>query len=127
MRLRGTGRDCTGNGKEAGLHDGVHMAAHAGLFGQLGIDGIELEFLLDDILLDFLGQLSQISSGPNRLFAGKTAPGLACLVKLEAFEEGELVAGHEVGGIGRDQKGGLNGFGTKAQMDHGQSAGLLKS
>ena len=47
-----------GDGKEAGLHDGVDTAAHAGLFGYIvGIDGVEFELLLNDVFLDFLGQL----------------------------------------------------------------------
>ena len=48
-------RQDAGDGEEAGLHDGVDAATHAGLFGHIvGVDGVELEFLLDDILLDFL-------------------------------------------------------------------------
>ena len=51
-------RQDTGDGKETGLHDGVDSAAHAGLFGHIvGIDGVELELLINDVFLDFLGQL----------------------------------------------------------------------
>ena len=51
-------RQDAGDGEEAGLHDGVDAAAHAGLLGNIvGVDDVELEFLLDDVLLDFLRQL----------------------------------------------------------------------
>ncbi len=46
------------DGEEGCLHDGVHASAHAGLFSDfVAVDHIELELLLEDILLDFNGEL----------------------------------------------------------------------
>ena len=50
---------------------------------------------------------------------------MGVLGEVKAFEERELVAGHEVGGVGCDQVRGLDWLGTKAQVRHRQSAGLL--
>ncbi len=71
------------------------------------------------------GSLSQISSGPYRLFTRKTAPGWAVLGEIKALEEGELVAGDEVGCVGCDQVGRLDWLGAKAQVRRSQRAGLL--
>ena len=51
-------RQDAADGKEGRLHDGVHASAHAGLFSDfVAVDDIELELLLDDVLLDFDGQI----------------------------------------------------------------------
>ncbi len=113
-------RQDPGDGKEAGLHDGVDAPTHAGLFGDIiGIDGVELELLLDDILLRFLGQLIPDFCWAVKAVHQEDSAGLGILGDVEAFQEGELVAGNKVGGVGGDQVGSLDRFGTKAQVRDG--------
>ena len=45
-------RQHAADGEEAGLHDGVDAAAHAGIVGHLvAVDHVELELLVDDLPL----------------------------------------------------------------------------
>ncbi len=47
------GLEHTANGKEAGLHDGIDAIAELLLLSHsIGIDGIDLDALLNDLLLD---------------------------------------------------------------------------
>ncbi len=119
-------RQDAGDGKEAGLHDGIHAAAHAGLFGHIvGIDGVEPELLLDDVFLDFLRQLIPDFIRTIQAVYQEDRARLAVLGEVKALQEGELVAGDEVGCVGCDQVGSLDRLGAKAQVRGGQSAGLL--
>ncbi len=55
---RGVQRDDVGDLEEGGLHDDVDAGAQAQLFTQLdGVDDVEFQFLVDDLLLDFFGHL----------------------------------------------------------------------
>ena len=59
------------------------------------------------------------------LLSRKTAAGFGILEHIEPFQECELVAGDEIGGIDRDQVWSLDRFGAEAQVRYGQSAGFL--
>ncbi len=120
-------RQDAADGEEGGLHDGVHAAAHAGLFGHIvAVDHVELELLLDDLLLDFHRQLVPDLIGPEQAVEQEDAAGLGIFEHLELLEEVELVAGHEVGLVGFDQVGGVDRLGAEAQVGGGDRAGLLR-
>ena len=94
-------RQDAANGEETGLHDGVDAAAHAGLFSDLiSIDHIEFEFLFNDIFLNFLRQLIPDFFWSIEAVQQEDRPGWANLENIEAFQEGELVAGNKVGVLG---------------------------
>ena len=51
-------RQHAGDGEEAGLHDRVDAPAHAGVLGDLvGVDHVELQLLVDDLLLHLARQV----------------------------------------------------------------------
>ncbi len=86
--------------EEAGLHDRVDARAHAGGLGHLvGVDHVELQLLLDDLLLHLAGQVvPHLVGGERRVQQEHRArPGIGEHVVL--LEEGELVAGHEAGAL----------------------------
>ncbi len=64
------------DGEEAGLHDGVGAAAHAGLASHLGgVDAIDLEFEVDDRLLDLAREvLPDLVGRVGRVDAGRWRP-----------------------------------------------------
>jgi hypothetical protein len=84
--------------EEAGLHHGVDAVAHADFFGHgEGIDHPEVDGLVDELLLDMLGQLVPDLVGTIR---GVEQERRALLGELEdlgfSLEQAELVAGDEV-------------------------------
>ena len=116
--------DDVGQLEEGGLHDGVDAVAHANLTGQLdGVDGVELGFLLGQQLLHGCGQLSlQLLGGPGAV----EQEGAALLQRGDHVVHGDVrrvVAGDEVGRV--DQIGALDRLVAKAQVGHGDAAGLL--
>ena len=70
------------------------------------------------------GSLSQTSSGAERAVEQEGGAGLGGLQHVDAFQEGELVAGDEVG-LG-DQVAGADRLGAEAQVGGGDGAGLLR-
>ena len=110
-------RQDAGDGEEAGLHDGVDAAAHAGQFGHfVGVDVVEFELLVDDRLLDFDRQVVPDFVGAENAVEQEGAARLGIFEDIVAFEEAELVAGDKVGSVVGDQVRRLNRFGTKAQV-----------
>ena len=60
------------------------------------------------------------------LLSRKTAAGFGILEHIEPLEEGELVAGDEIGVVVADQVRRMDGLGTKAQVRNGHGAGFLR-
>ena len=114
-----------GQGEEAHLHDGVDAVAHAGVARHLvGIDAVDLQPLVDDLLLQLLGQaypgfLRVIKGGVDQ----EGGTGFGGLEQIQLFDEFPLVAGHEVGAV--DQVGGADGIRAKPQVGYGDGAGLF--
>ena len=68
-------RQHAADGEEAGLHDGVHASAHAGIARHFyGVDHVEFQLLADDVLLHAAGRWSQTSSLPKGLLSRKIEP-----------------------------------------------------
>ena len=87
-----------GDLEEGGLHDGVDAAAHAGLLGDgHAVDHVEAELLVDDGLLDLGGDLVPDLVGGEGAVEEEDAALLGVGEHVELLEEGELVAGDEVG------------------------------
>ena len=113
------------DGEEASLHDGVDAPAHAGVARHLvGVDGVELDLLGDDVLLRLLRQ-----SRPHALLAGlaveqQDSAGLDHLGHVELLDKVRLMAGHEVGLF--YQIGGVDGLLAEAQVRGGGGAGLFR-
>ena len=93
-------RQDTADGKEAGLHDGVDAPAHAGLLGHfVGIDHVEAQFLVDDVRLHFARQVIPDFIRAVDAVEQEDAAGLGILEHVEPLQEGELVAGDEIGAL----------------------------
>ncbi len=123
--FQGSGqRDDVGDLEEGGLHDDVDAGAQAKLFTQLdGVDHVELQLLVDDLLLHFPGHLVPdlilLEGGAEQ--EGAARLGLGDHVVL--LQEGEVVAGDEVGVV--DQVGGVDGLFAEAQVRDGDGAGFF--
>ena len=117
-------RDDVGDLEEGGLHDDVDAGAQAELFAQFdGVDHVEFQLLVDDLLLDFFRHLvpdfAVLEGGAEQ--EGAARLGLAEHVVF--LQEGEVVTGDEVGVV--DQVGGVDGLFAEAQVRDGDGAGLL--
>ena len=111
--------------EEAGLHDGVDTRPHAGLLGHLvGVDHVEAQLLVDDLLLHFLRQLVPHLVRPVHAVEQEHPTRLAVLQHVVALEERPLMAGQKLR-LG-DEVAGANHVGSKAQVRHGDRAGLLR-
>jgi len=114
------------DGKEAGLHDGVQTPSHAGLLSHLvGINGVELQMLANHIVLNFTGQMLpdflRTVDAVEQEYAA-----IGCIFEdVNALEEGELVAGDEIGIAFSDEVRGANGFGSKAEVGNGDGTRFL--
>ena len=117
-------RQDAGDREEAGLHDRVDAAAHAGLLGHVvGVDGVDLQLLVDDLVLDLARQvLPDLVLGVGRV-QQEGAARHRVLEHVVALEEAELVAGHEVRLL--DEVGGADGAGAEAQVGDRDGARLL--
>jgi len=113
-----------GDRKEAGLHDGVDAAAHAGRpCNAHCIDDIESELLGDDLFLHLPREM--IPDFVRSIGAGEQE-GRAWLgfgQHLDALQEDPLVAGDEVGRL--DQVGQADRLGPETQVRRRNGAGLL--
>ena len=117
-------RQDAGDGEEAGLHDGVDAAAHAGDLGDLvAVDDVELQLLGDDLVLHGARQLVPDLVGIEGAVEQEGGAGFGELQHVDAFQEGELVAGHEIR-LG-DEVAGADRLGAEAQVGGGDGAGLL--
>ena len=114
-----------GQGEEAGLHDGVDALTHAGGLGHLaGVDGIDLQLLVDDVLLHRARQLvPQLFSREGGVQQEGGAGG-GIIQHVVLFQEDEVVAGDEFGVA--DQIGRLDRMRAEAQMADGHRARLLR-
>jgi hypothetical protein len=113
-------------GEEAHLHDGVDAVAHARRLARhlVGVDAVDLQPLVDDVLLQLLGQahpgfLGVIEGGVDQ----EGGTGFGGLEQIQLLDEFPLVAGHEVGAF--NQVGGADGVRPKPQVGDGDRAGLL--
>ena len=119
-------RQNAGDGEEAGLHDGVDAAAHAGLLGNgESVDRVELQLLFNDGFLTFDRELV-----PDffRTVNGVEEEGAALLGEAEDiqfFKEGEHVAADEGSVIFTDEIRGMDRIRAEAQVGGGGGAGLL--
>ena len=120
-------RQDAANGEEAGLHDGVDAAAHAGVFRHLvGIDDVELDLLFNQVLLhiarqgipNLFGTVDAVHQ-EDRTRAGE-------LEHVKTIHKAHLVAANEVGFAIGDQVGSVDGLGTEAQVRNGNRAGFLR-
>jgi hypothetical protein len=113
------------DGEEAGLHHGVDAGAHAGGLGDgVGVDGVELELLGDDLILDLAGEVVPDLIGLEGGVEEEGGAFLGPAEHVEAFQEGELVAGDEAG-VG-DEVGAADGIGAEAEVADGDGAGFLR-
>ena len=104
-----------GEFEEAGLHDGVDAGAHSGGFGDLAcVDDEESNFLVDDLLLGFGGDVIPCLVGG--VWAVEEEGGAFLGVGEDVFflDEAELVAGHEVRAL--DEVCALDGFLSESQV-----------
>ena len=91
-------REDAADGEEAGLHDRVDADPHAGLLAHLvAVDHVELELFLDDLFLNFLGQVIPHLVSFVRAVEEEGGAGHSRLQHIELLEERELVTGDEVG------------------------------
>ena len=111
--------------EEAGLHDGVDAAAHAGRARDgIAVDHEEAQFLLEDgflhlpgnVLPDFVGAKGRVHQERGARFGGRQ--------NVDAIEELELVAGDEIR-FG-DQVCGTNRIRAEAEVGNGDRAGFLR-
>ena len=111
--------------EEAGLHDGVDAAAHAGLFSHgVAVHHVELQLLFDDLLLDGAREMV-----PNLVRAVKRIQQERCArprgpEHVHALEEGELVAGHEARVA--DEVARMDRLGAEPQVRDSDRAGFLR-
>ena len=124
LRDRLFARQDAGDREEAGLHDRVDAAAHAGVAGHGGrVDGVEADALLDHLLLHLARQMVPDLAGLVGRVQQENRPLRRVLEHVEAFQELELVAGDEPGL--RDEIGRSDPARARAQVRHGHRAGLL--
>src|SRR6185369_5294935 len=121
---RGGQRDDVGDLEEGGLHDDVDARAQSQLFAQFdGVDDVEFEFLVDDLLLDFLGHLVPDFTMPEGGAEQEGAARFGLADHVVFLQEGEVVTGDEVGVV--DQVGGVDGLFPETQVRDGDGAGLF--
>src|SRR6202140_2587041 len=124
-RDRVGGRQDAANGEEAGLHDGVDAAAHAGLAGYgVGINDENTQMFLDDLLLEFPGQVIPHFGGSKRRIQQHARARNGPRQHVHVFDEREMVAADEIGSI--NQIGGANWQRAKPQMRDRHGARLLR-
>ena len=112
------------DGEEAGLHDGVHAAAHARVARHgVAVDDVEAGLLGDELLLDGVGQLVPDLLGAVGAVEEEDAAGHERAEHVVLFEEDEGVAGQEVGG--GDEVGGADGPGPEPEVGDGDGARFL--
>ena len=119
-------RQDAGDGEEAGLHDGVDAAAHAGLLGNgKSVDRVELQLFFND---GFLAFDREFVPDFFRTVNGVQEEGAALLGEAEDvqfFKEGEHVAADEGSVIFTDEIRGVDRIRAEAQVGGGGGAGLL--
>ena len=117
-------RKHSGDVEEADLHDRVDAPAHAGGVGHLvGVDHVELGFLVDQLLLQGSGQPVPNLVGAERRAEEEGAVVAEAVEHLVPVQERGLVAADEVG-LG-DQVAGADRARAEAQMGDGDGPGLL--
>ena len=113
-----------GDLEERGLEHGVGARAHAGRFGDLGgVDHVELDLLVDDLLFDFVRQvLPDLFGGVGRSEQERRAR-LGLREHVVLLDEGEVVARDEVR-VGAEVRA-ADGRRAEAQVGGGEAARLL--
>src|SRR5574341_192752 len=120
-------RQDAADGEEGGLHDGVDASAHAGLLGDIvTVDDVELELLLDDLSLNFGGQVIPDFIRAIKAVQQENAAGPGVLQHIELLEEIELMASHKIGLIGFDQVWRTDRLRPEAQMGGRHRARFLR-
>ena len=110
--------------EEAGFHDGVDATAHAGVLRDGdGVDDVELQFLGDDILLQFDREVIPNFVGAIRGVEKEDAAFDDVAKHVELLGEDELVTRDEIRGV--DQIGALDRARREAQVRDRDRAGLL--
>ena len=118
-------RQDVGDGKETCLHNGINAHAHTGLAGNFyGINGVELEFLVDDFFLDFNRKMI-----PNFICAVRSVEQESCtrfgnLQNVYFRHEGKLVAGNKI--CFADQISRFNRVIGETQVRGGHGAGFAR-
>ena len=119
------GRQHLSQCEESGLEDGVGTLAHADLLGQVdGVDGVQVDLMIVDILLGVCGQVMfQFLRSPLAVDQEGTAV-TDVVDDLEALGDiSRSVASHEV--CLMDIVGAADGAVAEAQVADGDAAGLL--
>ena len=94
------GRQDTGDGKEAGLHDGVDASAQSCFASHFaGVQDEKAQFFADDLLLDSTGEVIPNLIGAVRAVQQESRALLGGLQEIQAVEKGELMASNEAGAI----------------------------
>ena len=125
LRDRLLARQDAGNREEAGLHDRVDPAAHAGVLRDLDrVDHVELQFLLDQVRLDLARQLVPDLVGTERRVQEEDPARDRLARHVVLVEEDELVAGDEVRPL--DEVRGTDLPRPEAQVRDRDRAGLLR-
>lgn len=99
----------------------------AGLFSHFVAVDDEEDVLFDDVPLYFHGQVGPILLGTVHAAEQEGAARLGVLEHVHAFEEVELVAGHETRLVGLDQVRRADRLGAEAQVRHGHGTDFFES
>ena len=114
-------REHAADGEEAGLHDGVDAHPHAGLLRHLvGVDDVEPQLLLDDLLLRRLGQVVPDLVRSILAVEQKCRPRSRLTQDVQPLQEAELMTGHEAGLA--DEISGMDRLGPEAEVGDGLRA-----
>ena len=123
FRNRLFARQNVGNREEARLHDGVDALAHAGFARNFyGVDGVELQLLVDNLLLNFISQVIPDFVCVIRRVQQEGCARFGDAQDVHLVHKLELVAGNEVSLV--NQVGGLNRVVGEAQVRRRHRAGL---
>ena len=118
-------RQHAADGEEAGLHDGVDAAAHAGRLRHLdGVNHVELQLLLDDLLLRRARQVVPHLVRAERAVEQEDRAGIGALQHVEPLHEAELMAADEI--RPRDEVRRVDRLLAEAQVRNRDRARLLR-
>ena len=118
------GGNHAGQVEEAGLHDHVDAAAHAGSLGHLeGVDAVYLDVLVQNLLLHAGRQAVPHLVGFHGGVDEEGGAGSGVLQEVEGVQQAGLVQRDEVGA--GDEVGAVNRRGAETQVGHRGGTGLL--
>ncbi len=112
--------------EERGLQDGGNTVAKADFLCDGGsVDGIELDVVLGDVLLDFRRDvLVELFLGLPEAVEQEGAAVFQILDHVVALDVGLVVAGDKVSGV--DEVGGVDGLIAETKVGDGDTAGFLR-